>query len=212
MKNTCYIVGALPAKLNFIPREGDLVIAADAGYLTLDAHGITPHVTLGDFDSAPAPQREGIIKLNPVKDDTDTMYAVKLALERGYTRFVLYGVLGGRADHSVASLQTLTYLLNNGAKGVLMGDGYAVCAIRNDRLDFRPGRSGVFSVFSFDEVSRGVSISGAKYELTDAVLTNGFPLGVSNEFAGGRTSVSVCDGTLHVFFPCEDIDEAIYPW
>ena len=33
------------------PEEGDLIIAADAGYLNCRAAGLTPHLLLGDFDS-----------------------------------------------------------------------------------------------------------------------------------------------------------------
>ncbi len=208
----CYIVGAIPTKLNFIPTEDDLVIAADRGYVTLREQEIRCDVMIGDFDSSDKPEGENVIVLNPIKDDTDTIAAVKYALGKGCDRFYLYGVMGGRHDMTVASLQTLTYLLGEGAKGVIVSEDYAVMAIRNDRLDFKPGISGVFSVFSFDEISKGVSITGAKYPLSDAILTNAFPLGVSNEFFGERTSISVCDGTIHVFFPCSHPDEVLYPW
>lgn len=208
----CYIVGSMPAKLNFTPCEDDLVIGADRGYLTLKEHEIPYDVIIGDFDSSERPNEDNVIALDPVKDDTDTVAAIKYALKKGCDRFYLYGMMGGRPDMTVASLQTLTYLLGEGAKGVIVDDGYSVMAIRNDRMDFKPHTKGVFSVFSFDEVSKGVSITDAKYPLSDAVLTNSFPLGVSNEFSGERTSVSVCDGTLHVFFPCSHPDEVLYPW
>ena len=208
----CYIVGSMPANINFNPDEDDLVIGADRGYLTLKAQGVRCDVIIGDFDSSVRPKGDNVIALNPVKDDTDTIAAVKYALSKGYDRFYLYGVMGGRPDMTVASLQTLTYLLGEGAKGIIVYEGQAVMAIRNDRLDFKSGISGVFSVFSFDEISKGVSITGAKYPLSDTVLTNAFPLGVSNEFTGERASVSVCDGTLHVFFPCPHPDEVLYPW
>lgn len=205
-------MGSMPANIDFIPADDDLVIAADRGYLTLREQGVRCDVIIGDFDSSSKPEGENVIALDPIKDDTDTLAAIKYALGKGCDRFYLYGVMGGRPDMTVASLQTLTYLLGEGAKGVMIDEGYAVMAIRNDRMDFKPGVSGVFSVFSFDEISRGVSITGAKYPLSDAILTNAFPLGVSNEFTGGRTSVSVCDGTLHVFFPCSHPDEVLYPW
>ena len=37
------------------PADGDLVIAADAGYQACQAAGIVPAVVLGDFDSMDAP-------------------------------------------------------------------------------------------------------------------------------------------------------------
>ena len=42
---------------------------------------------------------------------------------------------------------------------------------------------------------------GLKYRLEDALLTNGYPLGVSNEFMGEESRIFVRDGTLLVFFP-----------
>lgn len=202
----------MPANIDFIPNEDDLVIGADRGYLTLREQDVRCDVIIGDFDSSSKPEGERVIALDPIKDDTDTIAAIRYALGQGCDRFYLYGVMGGRPDMTLASLQTLTFLLSQGAKGVICADGYAVMAIRNDRMDFRTGMKGIFSVFSFDEISKGVYVTGAKYPLTDAVLTSDFPLGVSNEFSGERTAVSVCDGTLHVFFPCSHPDEVLYPW
>ena len=49
---TCYIFGsALGFPESFAPKETDLVIGADAGYLKLESLGITPHLTVCDFDS-----------------------------------------------------------------------------------------------------------------------------------------------------------------
>ncbi|MCL2126590.1 MAG: hypothetical protein FWH33_11495 [Oscillospiraceae bacterium] len=42
-----------------------------------------------------------------------------------------------------------------------------------------------------------------KYRLEDAVVTNTFPLGISNEFIGRESLVSVAKGTLVVVFPKE---------
>lgn len=46
----------------------------------------------------------------------------------------------------------------------------------------------------------GVNIRGAFYELTDATLTAGYPLGVSNEYAPGSDCItlSVREGALLV--------------
>jgi thiamine pyrophosphokinase len=54
-----------------------------------------------------------------------------------------------------------------------------------------------FSVFSYSERSEGVTITGARYPLTDAVLTHSYPLGVSNEFVDGAcAAVSLRTGRL----------------
>lgn len=52
---------------------------------------------LGDFDSlGKAPKHPNVLQLPVEKDDTDTMFALKLGLEKGYRRFYIYGGLGGK--------------------------------------------------------------------------------------------------------------------
>ena len=207
----CYIfaAGDAPDTLHCRPGEGDLVIAADAGYRTCVALGVTPDLLIGDFDSMEAPADFPNILRAPVeKDDTDTMLAIKTGLERGYRDFVLYGCLGGRLDHAYANLQALVFLARRGASGWLLGEGLAVTAIRNGRLDFAPEHEGVISVFCPDGEARGVTLTGLHYPLQDAVLTSAFPLGVSNRFTGEAASVSVEDGTLLVMW---DIKEGQLP-
>lgn len=54
------------------------------------------------------------------------MLAARLGLEKGYTNFEIYGGLGGRLDHTLANIQTLTFLNRHNAVGTLIGDGYAL--------------------------------------------------------------------------------------
>ncbi len=195
----CHIVaacetGALPAR-----RDGDLVIAADAGYLHLAAQGIKPDLVVGDFDSLGfVPQGEAIVRHPARKDDTDTLLAIKLGLERGYRRFHLYGCLGGRLDHTVANLQALGYLCAHGARGFLIGDRETATLMRNTSLRFRDSARGTLSVFAHGGEARDVTLDGLSYPLDRAVLTPDFPLGVSNEFTGVPATVQVGDGALLV--------------
>ena len=87
------------------PQTGDLVLAADAGYLACRQAGITPDLLLGDFDSMDQPADFDHVCRVPVeKDDTDTMLAVKTGLEQGCGEFYIYGGTGGRRlDHTAVS-------------------------------------------------------------------------------------------------------------
>ena len=205
----CFIVGTMePGKIPS-PEEGDLLLAADGGLTHLERRGLTPHLIVGDFDSlGRVPEGNNIIRHPVEKDDTDTMLAIKTGLERGYRDFLLYGCLGGRLDHAYANLQALTFLARRGASGWLLGEGLAVTAIRNGRLDFAPEHEGVISVFCPDGEARGVTLTGLHYPLRNAVLTSAFPLGVSNRFTGEAASVSVEDGTLLIMW---DIKEGQLP-
>ena len=182
------------------PREGDLQIAADAGLLLCERLGVRPDVVLGDFDSlGKAPKHPNVLQLPVEKDDTDTMFALKLGLEKGYRRFYIYGGLGGkRPDHTIANMQALMFLLSHGARGWLFGENYVWTAIKNSSL--RIEGEGDVAVFCFDGKAEGVSIKGLKYELDDAEISSDFPLGVSNSFASREAEISVKNGTLLIMY------------
>lgn len=200
---TCYIFAAgdfhgLVEK----PGEGDLIIAADAGYRLCTSLGLRPDIVVGDFDSMPAPEGETLLRLPVEKDDTDTLYAIRLGLRRGYRDFILYGGSGGaRADHSLANLQSLLFLVSHGARGRMYTEGAVWRVIHNERIDFPASARGTLSLFCMDGEAKGVTVRGVKYELEDGVLRSDFPLGVSNSFLGKDAFVQVRKGTLLIY--CE---------
>ena len=103
----------------------------------------------------------------------------------------------------MANLQVIAYLSENNMRGFLFDHGSVITAITNGRLCFEKIPGGYLSVFSASTKAEGVTLSGLKYELNNAVLTNTFPIGVSNEFVGKESSISVSDGTLFLVFPKE---------
>ena len=202
MEPICYIVGAAPTEALPSPREGDFLIAADKGYAALQEACIAPDLILGDFDSLGyTPEGENVLPHSPIKDDTDLLLAIRWAMERGWRRFVIYGALGGRRlDQTVASFQTLRFLADRGAKGLLVGEGWNVTLLQNAALRFPADASGWLSVFVSGEEARGVTLRGLKYEITNHTLTCGMPLGVSNEFLGKEARIAVADGALFVLW------------
>lgn len=200
MSALCIIIGAMEPGNLLPPKKNDLLIAADGGLDHLSRRHLTPHLIVGDFDSlGRIPEGDNIICHPVEKDDTDTMLAIKTGLARGYKKFLLYGCLGGRLDHTYANLQALLYLARRGAAGFLVGQGMAATVIRNGELKFS-SYVGNISVFCPDGEARGVNLAGLHYPLRDAVLTSAFPLGVSNQFTGQPASVSVRDGSLLVMW------------
>ena len=181
------------------PAAGDLVIAADAGYRTCLREGIVPDLVLGDFDSMEQPSELANVRRVPVeKDDTDTMLAVKTALEQGCTTVYLYGGTGGkRLDHTLANLQTLLYLRRNGARGYLYDDDFVWTAIENEGISIeRTVEWGLLSAFCLGERAAGIRLKGVQYPLEDGTLTPDFPLGVSNHSLEPAAEVSVGRGAL----------------
>jgi len=193
----CHIVGAGDFEPSLIPPRGsgDLLIAADAGFLSLQKAGLTPDLYIGDGDSLGfLPRGVDTVVLPKVKDDTDTLAAVREGLSRGYRHFFLYGALGGkRFSHSLANLQTLLFLKAHGAFSEIV-DVHCRIFVLPEGETLLDLAGGYFSLFTLQKQAT-VSVSGAKYPLQNAVLTSDFPLGVSNE--GEReTRITVHEGEV----------------
>ena len=183
------------------PRPGDLVLAADAGYRVCLREGITPDLLLGDFDSMEPPEDFDRVRRVPVeKDDTDTLLAVKAALEQGCGTVYIYGGTGGkRLDHTLANLQALLYLRRRGARGYAYDNDFVWTAIENESLTVeRTVEWGLLSVFCMGAPASGIDEEGVQYPLSDSSLTAEFPLGISNHITAPRARVAVRDGALLV--------------
>lgn len=201
----CYIIGAGEcARLNFSPKAEDMVIAADGGYEYLKRAGIRPSLTIGDFDSLPySLEGERIIKLEPEKDDTDALYAARLAVEAGYRNFYIYGGTGGRLAHTVANIQLLQYLAEQGGRGYLIGLNETLTVLRGGGLDFLPEAKGYISIFALNGPALGVTLKGLKYPLENYDMSGSYPIGTSNEFTGRRAHIEVQNGSLLIIFHFE---------
>lgn len=194
---TCVIFCAGEFKELCTPVEADhLLIAADGGLVHLQELGLKPDIILGDFDSL-GYVPEGAEVYPVEKDDTDSMLAIKKGLEMGCDTFYLYGALEGkRMDHTMANFQALQYLSERGCRAYLVGRRQIATAVTNGSLVMPPFFIDYLSVFCMGKDATGVTIRGAQYELENATLSSGFPLGVSNRFVQKKTTVSVEDGTL----------------
>lgn len=199
----CILLSAGPAGEydRVIPQvgSGDFVIACDSGYEAAIKYGLRVDMIVGDFDSyhGAIPQDIEVERSPAEKDDTDTMLGAKIALGRGCRDFLLLGALGGRLDHTIANLQLLSFLRDNGADGMIASNSAKCRALRGGTLTLER-EPGYLSVFAWGGVCGGVTLEGVKYPLSDAHLDPGFALGVSNEFAAERARVTVREGTLLV--------------
>ena len=184
--------------------EADYVIAADGGLRHIQKLGITADEVLGDFDSLGyTPEGAGVFPVE--KDDTDAMLAVRRGLVLGYRKFLLYGSLDGpRLDHTVANFQTLQFLADHGAKGYLIGNTHIVTVVKNGSIRFPESAAGIISAFCMGADAEGVTIEGLQYTAENALLSAGFPLGVSNHFVGQPAKISVEKGSLLVIWEREN--------
>lgn len=196
----CVILSACPVspELAGLLRKDDFIIACDAGYRNCAPLRCKPDIIVGDFDTAPCPQQEDddIVVLPHVKDDTDTEYAAKLASEKGFKEVLLLGVLGGkRLEHTLANLCTGLGLEQRGVRTTLQDERSRITFVMPGETRSYPKQSYFYlSVFPMEGKAEGVSERGSFYELTDATLTTGYPLGVSNEYAEGSDCIRISTG------------------
>lgn len=196
------ILSACPVSrqmLELIPQDA-FVIACDAGYKNAQALGITPNLVVGDFDSAPRPQGDNLVVLPHEKDDTDTQYAARLAVERNAGQVILLGGLGGhRLEHTLANLATGLWLEKQGVPAILANEESRIHFLLPGR-ELTLEREGwkYLSVMPLEGEMTGVDIEGAYYPLKGARLRGDYPLGVSNEFAAPNVTLRCQTGTAAV--------------
>jgi thiamine pyrophosphokinase len=183
----------------------DFVIAADGGFLPLFFKGenLPYHLVVGDFDSIkhPVPQGIEVMKFPAEKDESDLELAVCEAIKREYNRFYIYGVLGGRLDHTLASIAVMTSVSRKGYECLLLGDNEIITAVTDGTVTLNPVFGKTLSVFAVGEHASGVTLSGLKYPLDNANLDCFTSRGLSNEFISEKAVIEVRNGTLIIVMP-----------
>lgn len=199
--NRCVIVGGADIGNYEYIRDSlsvdDYVIFCDSGLRHMDKLHVKPSLIVGDFDSHENPHLDvETIVLPCEKDDTDTVYAVKEAVKRGFDTFLLIGVVGGRLDHTLGNVSILLYLDSLGRKGTIIDD-YAEMEMVSSSPVYISDRYSFFSLLNITGRAKGISIQNAKYPLVDAEINCEHQYGISNEVIPGKTAiVTVRDGKL----------------
>lgn len=197
----CIIVGGADINnYDFIRtslQSDDYVIFCDSGLKHLSSLQVKPSLIVGDFDSHENPHLDTeTIVLPCEKDDTDTVYAMKEAIKRGYDTFLLIGVVGGRLDHTLGNISMLLYLDSHGCKGTIIDD-YSEMEIISSEPAYIEDKYEFFSLLNITGCAKGITIQNAKYPLNDGEITCDYQYGVSNEVLPGKTAiVSVREGKL----------------
>ncbi|MCL4529826.1 MAG: thiamine diphosphokinase [Chloroflexi bacterium] len=97
--------GDLPdlEKARALIRVDDLILCADGGTRHALALGLTPHLVIGDMDSATSDEIQQLKKADvPIellprdKDETDLELAIRHALEKKPQAILIIAALGGR--------------------------------------------------------------------------------------------------------------------
>ena len=171
----CVIIGGADIRcykeIRDMLRADDFFIFCDSGLKHLEALNVRPGLIVGDFDSHANPHMAvETIVLPCEKDDTDTVYAMKEALHRGYEDFLFLGVIGGRLDHTLGNVSMLLYLDSLGKHGCI-ADDYSDMQIVSGAPAFIEDCYAFFSLLNVSGLARGITIENAKYPMTDGEIT-----------------------------------------
>ncbi|MCR5415641.1 MAG: thiamine diphosphokinase [Pseudobutyrivibrio sp.] len=215
-----FIIGAMPVEgqwirdvVNTYEKDERTIIACDRGYFNTNMAGIIPDVVIGDFDSAGEVlyehlmrENKNVIKLNPIKDDTDIEAALRYSFENTEGDIVILGALGGRIDHTLGNIALLGLGLEHGRDVYLQNAVNRVQMIPpNGELVLKKAEQyGKYvSVFPYMSEVTGLTMAGFKYPLEQATIKGFNTLTVSNEIEADIAYIRHQDGYLLV---CETVD------
>lgn len=176
--------------------EGDYVICADGGLFHAEKMGITPNLTVGDFDSYKGGLTGEVKRFNPEKDYSDTHLAVTEALERGYKEIILLGATGTRLDHTLSNIGLLEYITKMGAKGYVINENNIITVIDKTEV-IKPCKGWHLSLIPIGE-AKGVTLRNLKYPLDNYNLKFSESVAVSNEFTDKDAVIEIEEGSLIV--------------
>lgn len=180
---------------SFIDKD-DFVICADGGLMHAKKMGITPDLTVGDFDSYTGEVTGEVRRFNPEKDYTDTHIAVTEALERGYKEIILLGATGTRLDHTLSNIGLLEYILLQGGTGQIINETNKITVINKSSV-VKVDKGWHLSLIPIGTV-KGVTLKGLKYPLDNYDLKFCESLAVSNEFTDVDAVIEIKEGSLIV--------------
>lgn len=193
--------------LSFLEKlKVDYIIGVDKGLQFCYEHQIMPDYIVGDFDSLPPDilqwfkvnKNIPIREYNPVKDATDTMIALRKALDEKCTEIWILGGTGTRLDHVLCNIQILKNAWMEKVPAYLVDKHNVICLPIGQKftLQKKEQYGKYVSFFPLGEEVEGLTLKGFKYPLENYCLRNFEGLGVSNEIVEDEAKVSWEKGIL----------------
>jgi thiamine pyrophosphokinase len=172
-------------------KDSDYIIAVDQAVLSLYKQRIKIDLAVGDFDSL---QNHGIltnlnvVRLNPIKDVTDTHQALVEASKLNADELYLIGGIGGeRIEHFM--VHTMFF---NEFPEMIIKDDHSTIYLLDKGVHEITNNNHYVSIFAYPRAK--VSLTGFKYDLTEYLLTTYDPLCISNELNEHKGFVEVFEG------------------
>lgn len=177
----------------FLEKESpELLIAADKGLAFCNEKEILPTHIVGDFDTLGErllPEYEAlgipIHKYNPVKDDTDTEIAIRLAMDLKAEKITILGASeGNRLDHLFGNVQSMIFPAKEGIECCMVDAHNRVRVLTKTTNIKKEEQYGTYiSLIPLTTEVDHVKLTGLKYPLKDFCFRVGESgsLGISNE-------------------------------
>ena len=176
---TVNLVASLPYNDQYC--VGDF-IGVDKGAKYLLDNEIAMVAVVGDFDSLDSKSQTilktmnlEIVKLDPIKDNTDLDVAINYAKKLGYNKINIYGAIGQRLDHTLLNLN----LLKKNRNLVFYDDYSKIMILKKGYHKIVSSEYQYYSFFALKECL--IDLTNFKYPLTKYVLKLDDTLCVSNE-------------------------------
>lgn len=187
----------------------DKIIAVDGGLSAANLLQLVPDVIVGDFDTVSSELLEmyskdkqcRTVRLNPVKDDTDTQCAMNIAIEMGAEEIDIIGGTGGRIDHGLANIFMLKMALEKGVRAVMYDEVNKVYVIKgHKKLKRDPLYGRYISFMQLEGPALNVTMKGFLYNVEhfDFDTSKEYRLGVSNEFKDEEAEINIGHGMFIV--------------
>ena len=192
--------------------NGVQVIAANGGAHYCAMLQLTPDLVIGDLDSLDEGLRARLaaagvrIEAYPRdKDRTDLELALRAAVNRNPERILLFGLLGGRLDQTIANLLLLARPEWGPAQLITVEGPDTAYLVRGGdslEIDGKPGET--VSLIPLSPLVRGVTTQGLRWALNEAELSFGSTLGISNELDSVPAVIHTTGGVLLVVHRTEN--------
>ncbi len=171
----------------------DMIIAADSGFDHVSKLGITADAYIGDMDSVKnTVVCKEIIRLEVMKDETDTEAASMLAVSKGADEILLLAATGTRMDHTLANLLLLKKLYDMKIQAVVVDEHNEIRFLK-DKISVSGEKGDTLSIIPLSTLS-GVTTSGLLYQLNDGILEFGASMGVSNVMTDNICTIEIKNG------------------
>lgn len=191
---------------NYSFSDDSIKVGIDRGSFLALENNIDLDYAIGDFDSCLDSEKEKIyakvpriIKLNPIKDDTDTKHAYSLWKEEENVSFVILGgIQGKRIEHFYANLELA--MLD---KRITLEDDYTIIRMIDSEEIIKNNGFKYISFFPLEEESY-LSLKGFAYDIENHPISKGDGLAISNELKSPEGYIKVNKGRFLMFLSKND--------